>query len=156
MDPQVEAWVAYKQKGYVKFGATPEQLAQWADYDRKRYTAFLKQSGRIPPEPSSVTVAELTRMMLDQSTRWVNIVTRAVASKHPAAASLSGFLKRTWDPALISYMESMGSIDPTSTVSRAGFGEVLGLVRGQLYPAARQAGFPESSFLFPDAAGTAV
>lgn len=55
---QTNRWVAQKQEGYAKFGATPGQQAAWGDYDRKRYTSFLEQQAAAKGKPSTAVYDE--------------------------------------------------------------------------------------------------
>lgn len=43
-EAQANTWVAKKDAEYARFGATPEQRAQWADYNKMKYQAFLSQT----------------------------------------------------------------------------------------------------------------
>jgi len=100
---------------------------------------------------TAMTVLELTRLVGAQDDRWANLLTYAQSTHNPAAPGGIAFFKKTWRPAFGSYYENVvARYDPAAKAPRHIINWLLDLMTSKIYPAARQVGFTERSFLFPD------
>jgi hypothetical protein len=100
---------------------------------------------------SAMTVIELTRLFSAQDDRWASILTYAQSTKHPLAQQGLAFFKRTWRPVLGDYFENVVSrYDSAAKAPQRVVRAVLDKMSDVVYPAARQAGFLDRSFLVPD------
>jgi len=100
---------------------------------------------------SKMTVLELTRLMSAQDDRWTQILTYAQSTRHPLAQQGIAFFKNTWRPVMGNYFESVAAQYDSAAKAPLGVVRVvLDKMSDVVYPAARQAGFSDASFLFPD------
>jgi len=100
---------------------------------------------------SAMTVIELTRLFSAQDDRWARILEYARSTRHPLAKQGVAFFKRTWRPVLGDYYENVVSrYAPTTKAPNSVIRVVLDKMADVVYPAARQAGFLDTSFVLPD------
>lgn len=92
--------------------------------------------------------AAINKMFYDQDRRWANLVNKAILSKHPIARRARAFLDREWSRTFNHWLDIATKL--RGDVPDAALDELLGFFHNSLYPAARNAGFPDSSFVFPD------
>jgi hypothetical protein len=100
---------------------------------------------------SKMTILELTRLMSAQDDRWAKILTYAQSTRHPLAQQGLAFFKRTWRPMMGDYFERVAArYDSAAKAPFSVVRAVLDKMSDVVYPAARQAGFSDPSFLIPD------
>ena len=95
-----------------------------------------------------MTVLELTRLMSAQDDRWAAILRYAQST--PLAQQGIAFFKRTWRPVLDYFENVVGRYDSEAKAPQRVVRVVLDKMSDVVYPAARQAGFLDQSFLIPD------
>lgn len=74
------------------------------------------------------------------------MVTRAIREKHPLAKRAKAFLDGDWSRTFNHWLE----FSRRGRITDAAIDELLGFFHHSLYPAADDAGFPDTSFVFPD------
>lgn len=106
------------------------------------------------------TKQEVIKKLYEQDSRWANITQQALNRKHPLAQRALAFIKtdqifdgerafgRGWEAAFTHVIKTAPDI--TKSQWPGAYDELLQAFNRYIYPAARKAGFPESSFLFPD------
>jgi hypothetical protein len=100
---------------------------------------------------SKMTVLELTRLFSAQDDRWARILTYAQSTRHPRAREGVAFFKNTWRRVMGDYFQDVAArYDSRAKAPNSVVRVVLDKMADVVYPAARQVGLPEESFLFPD------
>jgi hypothetical protein len=100
---------------------------------------------------STMTILELNRLVLAQDARWADILTYAQSTRNPAAPAGVTFFRRTWQPVLDDYFQNVaGRYAPEAPVPSGVMNGLLSRMSNVVYPAARQVGLSDRSFLFPD------
>jgi hypothetical protein len=100
---------------------------------------------------STMTILELNRLVLAQDARWADILTYAQSTRNPAAPAGVTFFRRTWRPVLDDYFQNVaGRYAPEAPVPSGVMNGLLSRMSNVVYPAARQVGLSDRSFLFPD------
>lgn len=92
------------------------------------------------------TKSQLSKMFYKQDKRWADIVTSAIRKKHPLARNVKAFLNNEWSRTFNHWQE----MSKRTPITNEAVNELLYFFHNSLYPAAREAGFPDSSFIFPD------
>ena len=100
---------------------------------------------------SAMTILEMTRLWSAQNDRWGSILTYAQSTRHPSAAVGLAFFKGPWRRAMSDYFQNVaGRYDAQAKAPMRVVRSVLDKMAYEIYPAARRAGLPDESFLFPD------
>jgi len=98
-----------------------------------------------------MTILELTQLMSEQDDRWLRILTYAQSTRHPRAQQGIAFFKDTWRRAFGDYYQNVvPRYDAKALAPQAVVNYVLDSMADVIYPAARAAGLPDESFVFPD------
>ena len=98
------------------------------------------------------SIADIQKTALDQDMRWARIAQRVQTQAGvepelgPRFRAMRDFLNGYWSQVLTRLIEA----DVPPELEGAAINELLATANRKLYPSARAAGFPESSFLFPD------
>lgn len=92
------------------------------------------------------TKAQLDRMFYQQDRKWADMVTKAIRQKHRLAKRAKAFLDNEWSRTVNHWQAISRSVPVTADA----IDELLGFFHHSLYPAARDVGFTDSSFVFPD------
>jgi len=97
---------------------------------------------------AALSMDELVKLLLDQDTRWAEIIDHGRATKNPDAKGALEWFRRDWRPVLRQVLERGPHL--ARDKQRVGIDEVLYHVHARIYPGARKVGLPDSSFLLPD------
>ena len=102
---------------------------------------------------SPMTILELTRLVNNQDEQWLRIVTYAQSTRHPLAQRAISFFNNTWRRVMGDYYQNVAArYDATAKAPPAVINYVLDTMADVIYPAARNAGLSDNSFVLPDIA----